>query len=93
LQRNRETPVDSFPLEMVETDDHSFTEEHYAAFATAWNGLCDKCQAVLKGFYYDDLPHAKIADLQGKNIPAVKQDKHRCVEKLRKLFFAQIEKI
>ncbi len=91
-QRNREDSVDTFSTEVAEEAETGFTEADFAAFASSWERMCDKCRTLLKRYYYDELPHAQIALLCGKNVAAVKQDKHRCVEKLRKLFFAQPEK-
>lgn len=88
LKRSREVAVDTFSEALAEEiDTPDFSSEEMAAFKKAWDSLCDKCSAVLKGFYYDELPHQRIADLLGKRVDAVKQDKHRCIEKLRKHFF------
>ena len=81
-----EIHTDTLPEASSDPYAATFTEEEYTAFARAWSGLCDKCKMVLQRYYYDDLPHAQIANLMGKNLAAVKQDKHRCVEKLRKNF-------
>jgi RNA polymerase sigma factor (sigma-70 family) len=87
-KRTREISVDTFSEALAdEIDVPDFTTEELAAFKKAWDSLCEKCSAVLKGFYYDELPHQRIADLLGKRVDAVKQDKHRCIEKLRKHFF------
>lgn len=87
-KRSREISVDTFSEALAdEIDMPDFTTEELAAFKKAWDSLCEKCSAVLKGFYYDELPHQRIADLLGKRVDAVKQDKHRCIEKLRKQFF------
>jgi len=85
-QSKVETHTGSLPEAATELHPAAFTEEEYTAFARAWSGLCEKCKMVLQRYYYDDLPHAQIAQLMGKNLAAVKQDKHRCVEKLRKNF-------
>jgi len=45
---------------------------------------------MLHRFYYDELPHFQIAELLGKSPEAVKQDKHRCIQKLRKHFFQSL---
>lgn len=87
-KRTREISVDTFSDALAEENDlPDFSTEELAAFKKAWDSLCEKCSAVLKGFYYDELPHQRIADLLGKRVDAVKQDKHRCIEKLRKHFF------
>ncbi len=78
--------VENLPEEASDPFAAAFTEAEYSTFAKAWAGLCEKCKLVLERYYYDDLPHAQIANLMGKNLAAVKQDKHRCVEKLRKNF-------
>ena len=83
--------VERFPEDLAEDNAVEYTEEDFARFARAWSGLCEKCQSVLKGYYYDELPHAQIATLIGKSVDSAKQDKHRCVEKLRKLFMAQTQ--
>jgi RNA polymerase sigma factor (sigma-70 family) len=90
-QRKREITVESF-AENVAADEDSprFSNEELAAFKKAWDSLCDKCSTVLRSFYYDELPHQRIADLLGKRQDAVKQDKHRCIEKLRKIFFQSL---
>jgi RNA polymerase sigma factor (sigma-70 family) len=83
---NPEIYVEHLPEETTDLFAPAFTEAEYTMFAKAWSNLCDKCKMVLERYYYDDLPHAQIASLMGKNLAAVKQDKHRCVEKLRKHF-------
>ncbi len=88
---NLEISVERFPEDLTEDIASGYTEEEFTMFARAWSGLCENCQKVLKGYYYDDLPHAQIATLIGKNLASAKQDKHRCVEKLRKLFLAQTQ--
>lgn len=86
--RNRETAVESFGDHLVsEEDTPRFSTEELEAFKKAWDSLCDKCSTVLRSFYYDELPHQRIAEILGKRNDAVKQDKHRCIEKLRKHFF------
>lgn len=85
-QAKVEVQTESLPETAGELHTAAFTEEEYTAFARAWSGLCEKCKMVLQRYYYDDLPHAQIAQLMGKNLAAVKQDKHRCVEKLCKNF-------
>ncbi len=85
--RNREVSVESFAENLVEDALPNFSSEELDAFKKAWDSLCEKCSAVLKGYYYDELPHQKIAEMLGKKTDAVKQDKHRCIEKLRKQFF------
>lgn len=87
-KRKREFAVDSFSENLVEeTYLPQFSQEELAAFKIAWDSLCDKCSTVLRSFYFDELPHQRIANLLGKRLDAVKQDKHRCIEKLRKSFF------
>ncbi len=90
-RRNRETAVDTFSENIVDNDTPQFSNEELAAFKKAWDSLCDKCSTVLRSFYYDELPHQRIAELLGKRNDAVKQDKHRCIEKLRKNFFRSLE--
>lgn len=90
-KNNLEVSVDRFSEDLTSEDTSEYTEEEFSMFAKAWSGLCEKCQTVLKGYYYDELPHAQIAILIGKNLASAKQDKHRCVEKLRKLFQAQTQ--
>jgi RNA polymerase sigma factor (sigma-70 family) len=85
-QAKVEVQTENLPETSGELHTAAFTEEEYTAFARAWSGLCEKCKMVLQRYYYDDLPHAQIAQLMGKNLAAVKQDKHRCVEKLRNNF-------
>ncbi len=92
LRRSREVATADFPDGMMGNEAApDFTAEHLAAFSKAWATLCEKCSGVLKGFYYDELPHQRIAEMLGKRTDAVKQDKHRCVEKLRRAFFQNLQ--
>ncbi len=87
-KRIRETSVESFDENMADADIlPQFSTEELAAFKKAWDSLCDKCSTVLRKFYYDEMPHHRIAELLNKRVDAIKQDKHRCIEKLRKNFF------
>lgn len=89
--RSREVATADFSENIMEEPViPDFSKEEMAAFKAAWGTLCEKCSAVLKGFYYDELPHQRIAELLGKRTDAVKQDKHRCIEKLRKSFFQNL---
>lgn len=90
--RSREYYVASMPFERAEQEEETYSEEEYHQFARAWSALCDKCQGLLEQFYYNELAYAQIATQNDKNVSAIKQEKYRCIEKLRKLFFAQSEK-
>ena len=88
--RNGKIAVDNFTENLVDDDVPRFSSEEFDAFKKAWDSLCEKCSAVLRSYYYDELPHQRIAELLGKKTDAVKQDKHRCIEKLRKHFFQSL---
>lgn len=69
------------PLEHIDED---ITE----ALEKAWASLCQKCQHLLKGFYYDHITLKKLSMLlQHSSEAATRKQKQRCVDKLRHTFF------
>ena len=87
-QRNPEIPTEQFSTERADDDaPPDFSKEQLDAFAAGWKSLCEKCRAVLQGYYYDDLSMRDLALRLDRSTDSVKQDKHRCIEKLRKIIY------
>ena len=66
-------------------------EEHETQFdilTQALNQLGDPCRAVLKGFYIEKKSMQQIADEMGYTNPDnAKNQKYKCLQRLKKLFF------
>jgi RNA polymerase sigma factor (sigma-70 family) len=52
----------------------------------ALNKLCDNCRKLMTRIYYEGASMKKIAEDQGKKPEAIRKQKQRCMEKLRKAF-------
>ncbi|MEO1260833.1 MAG: sigma-70 family RNA polymerase sigma factor [Bacteroidota bacterium] len=76
-------------IEGIEIADPSedFDEESIQQLHQAWSKLGEVCQRLLKNFYYNGVQLIEIAKLQDKSDAAVRQEKKRCLAKLRALFF------
>lgn len=61
-------------------------EDAFAILDKAWNGLCGDCSGLLQKFYYEKIRLEQIASDLGKSAGAVRKQKQRCIEKLRKLY-------
>ena len=53
-----------------------------AAFAL----LGERCQHLLRRFYFDRVPLAEIAEERGITPPSAKNEKYRCMQRLRKAY-------
>ncbi|MBC7919745.1 MAG: sigma-70 family RNA polymerase sigma factor [Ferruginibacter sp.] len=72
-------PVDDNPQERLE------------AVASAFEGLSERNQSILKLYYYHRLPFREIADRLGyESVDVVKNQKVRCLRYLRKLAEARL---
>jgi len=87
LSRNREVPMENLPdLEMH--DESAFDEETMRILEKSWSRLGEKCQLLLKGFYYDRIELKRLSQLLNDSSEAnTRKRKERCMLELRKLFF------
>lgn len=76
-------------VDLIEEKD-PIDEEDLQILDKAWCELTEDCQVLLKAFYYDKVPLNKIAETENKTPAAVRKQKQRCVEKLRKLFYKHL---
>jgi RNA polymerase sigma factor (sigma-70 family) len=66
--------------------DDLFDDESLGLLDQAWDQLCEDCRGLLKRFYYHKATLKEIAEEQQKTAAALRKQKQRCVEKLRKHF-------
>jgi len=60
--------------------------EEIAALEQKFRMMGDKCQQILKLYYYEKKSMAEIATILDMQPNSVKNEKYRCMEKLKKLF-------
>lgn len=95
LQQNRkfETPVDSFdeivPVE-EDVEAHVKTERQYGIMRSALGKIGEPCKSLLEAFYIHDKNMSEISAFFGyTNSDNAKNQKYKCLMRLKKLFFAQ----
>jgi len=52
----------------------------------AWDKLSGDCQKLLKNYYYHNVNLAQLSEASGRSANALRKQKQRCIEKLRKFF-------
>ena len=74
--------------ELEETPEEvaSLDKEILDALDRAWAQLCQECRKILGDFYYQKIALKTIATNSGKSEAAIRKQKQRCLEKLRKHF-------
>lgn len=85
--RSREVAMDRLPESMPEAEP-VFDDEMLGILEKAWAKLGEKCQLLLKGFYYDNFELKQLTTiLQDSSESNTRKRKERCIDGLRKLFF------
>lgn len=79
-----QTLPDNFDI--IDEPTENFSKETLAIFGQAWDKLCINCQGLLQAFYYQKTPLIEIARQTHKTDVALRKQKQRCLEKLRKAF-------
>lgn len=99
LERNKRMPS-SFPdlnnsesgFDPVYEDDikvHEEREEHYSQLDLALDALGEPCRSLLKAYYHHDKSMQEIAASFGYTNPDnAKTQKYKCLNRLKKIFFA-----
>lgn len=85
--RSKEIPMEVLPEVATETEP-IFDEDMLGILEKAWAQMGEKCQLLLKGFYYDkiELKHLTVL-LDDSSEANTRKRKERCINGLRKLFF------
>lgn len=73
-------------FDLIDESSERFNRETMIIFGKAWQKLCQECQGLLQAFYYDKTPLVDIAKKTGKTDVALRKQKQRCLQKLRKHF-------
>ncbi len=79
-----QTLPDNFDI--IDEPTANFSKETLAIFAQAGQNLCGDCRGLLQAFYYEKTPLIEIARKVDKTDVALRKQKQRCLEKLRKVF-------
>ncbi len=84
----RNSPL-THEMEDIEVEEpvEIYDEESMQLLDQAWSQLGPSCQHLLKGFYYNSIQLVELAKTLEKSNAAVRQEKKRCLQKLRQLFF------
>ncbi len=79
----------SLNKEVMSADDETaFDEETLGLLDKAWEQLCNNCQQVLRGYYYDGFTLKQLTQrLNHTSNAATRKQKERCLKKLRNTFF------
>ncbi len=95
LQSNRrfETPVDNFE-EMVQVEEdvevHEKLDRQYGIMKSALGKIGEPCKSLLEAFYIHNKNMQEISSFFGyTNSDNAKNQKYKCLMRLKKLFFAQ----
>ncbi len=85
--RSREIPMEELPEAPMDAEP-AFDDEMLNVLEIAWAKLGEKCQLLLKGFYYDKIELKHLTALLDDSSEAnTRKRKERCLSGLRKLFF------
>ncbi|NRB53017.1 MAG: sigma-70 family RNA polymerase sigma factor [Saprospiraceae bacterium] len=79
-----QTVPDNFDL--IDESSNASKQENMIIFGKAWQKLCQDCKGLLQAFYYEKTPLVDIAKKTGKTDVALRKQKQRCLQKLRKHF-------
>jgi RNA polymerase sigma factor (sigma-70 family) len=75
---------------MVEIDEN---EKRFAKMGTALNALGEPCRSIIEDYYIKDLTMEMISDKFGyTNADNAKNQKYKCLQRLKKLFFNDQQK-
>jgi hypothetical protein len=86
-ERNKEVSMEFLP-EGFSGDDETVDPESLAVLERAWSKIGEKCQELMKGFYYDKIELKKLTALLGDTSEAnTRKRKERCLQELRIQFF------
>ncbi len=75
--------------EPMATDDvlsRMISTEEVSQLAVLFGKLGDKCQQILRSFYYEKQSLEKIADTLGMQTDSLKNEKYRCMMRLKELY-------
>lgn len=73
-------------FDLIDENTNQFSKETMVIFGKAWQKLCTDCRGLLQAFYYDKTQLVDIAKKTGKTDVALRKQKQRCLQKLRKHF-------
>jgi RNA polymerase sigma factor (sigma-70 family) len=86
-ERNKEVSTESMPEPVSDHSDMVDTES-IELLDRAWGKMGEKCQELLKGFYYDKIELKKLTALLGDTSESnTRKRKERCLQELRMQFF------
>lgn len=80
--------TESFPGADEEAYDAEEKEKRFAGMKTALEGLGEPCRSIIEDFYIHDLSMETIREKFGyTNADNAKNQKYKCLQRLKKLFF------
>ena len=77
------------PFEEAQLPGADLQDEAVTRLRNVFTSLGDKCQQILKMFYYQKLSMKDIADTMNYEINTAKNEKYRCMKKIRSTYQAQ----
>ena len=76
---------DEIKHELTDLPLEDVSSEHLGYLEKALTQLCDNCRKLVNAVFYEGLNLKSYAEIQGKKPEAIRKQKQRCMEKLRKL--------
>ena len=90
VERNREFPTEIMP-EGITDSNEELELESLETLDSAWSKMGQKCQDLLKAFYYDKIELKRLTEILGDRSEAsTRKRKERCLNELRRLFFESV---
>lgn len=81
----KESPLSVTSIEAAEPEEEVLQEERLAQLELAFQQLGESCRELLKRFYYEKVSLEHLAESFGWTAQTTKNNKYRCMEKLRKI--------
>ncbi len=80
----------------IEGDESTLNElikrDEIKEFNNIFSSQSEKCREILSLFYYDKKNMKEISELTGYEISSMRNEKYKCIEKLRQMYFKKVVK-
>lgn len=81
----RESSLDAISMDVADSEEEMLQEERLSILEKAFQKLGESCQELLQQFYYQKVSLEDLAKKFGWTAQTAKNNKYRCMEKLRKI--------
>lgn len=80
-----ESTMGAIVIDVADSEDGLLQEERLTQLEKAFKQLGENCKELLKRFYYEKVSLENLAEKFGWTVQTAKNNKYRCMEKLRKI--------